>query len=131
MSHNVLNIQAQAGDVTGDITNTISEEMGLGQMLVKADGQTMGGGAGTYYAINDNYIFLTGSDSYTDEGVTISSDTISITGGIYIILCLPTWSANASTLVNHAIYMQFHDSSGEALGNIATCNRNSINATQP
>lgn len=127
MSHNVLNIQVNSGDVTGAITGTISEEMGLGQMLVHSATKS-GTGTGTYTA-GDNYLFYTGADSYSDEGVSISGDTISLTGGIYVILCVPTFGSLASTLGDTEAKMQFQTVAGEALGNIATVNRNSLDAT--
>ena len=129
MSHNVLNIQAQAGDVNGDITNTISQEMGLGEVLTNSAG-TNPGGTGTYTA-GDNYLFYTGADSYTDEGVSISGDTVSITGGIYIILCVPTFGNLASSNPSTDIRLQFQNQSGEGLGNIALCSRNSTESTYP
>jgi hypothetical protein len=127
MSHNVFNVQGVAGDVTGDITNTISEAAGLGQMLTNSSGQ-IGSGSGFYIA-GDNYLFFTGANSYVGDGVTVSGDTISIKSGIFVIFCVPTFGSQSSTLGNTDMRAQFQDASGEALGNINIINRDSFNCT--
>tara|TARA_Y100001938_G_scaffold151005_1_gene245015 strand:+ start:567 stop:1100 length:534 start_codon:yes stop_codon:yes gene_type:complete len=129
MSHNVLNIQANSSNVNGAITGTLEQVAELGQELTNANGQT---GAGTgFYAVNDNYLFLTGADSYSGKGVSVASDTISITGGIYLITCIPTFGANSSSFGDTEIRLQFQDQAGEGLGNIGVCNRYSSGATYP
>ena len=129
MSHNVLNIQADSANVNGAITGTLEQVAELGQELTNASGQT-GSGTG-FYAVNDNYLFLTGADSYSGKSVSVGNDRISITGGIYLITCIPTFGANTSSLGNTEIRMQFQDQTGEGLGNIGVCNRYSSGATYP
>ena len=129
MSHNVLQVQADQANASGAITGTISEEQELGTALNNASGQA-GTGSGNYIA-GDNYVFLTGSDTYTGKGVTISGDTIKITGGIFLILCCPTFGGATSTPGNTELRAQFQDSTGEALGNIGVTNRASTVATYP
>jgi hypothetical protein len=63
--------------------------------------------------------------------VSVTGDTISITGGIYLITCIPTFGANSSSLGNTEIRLQFQDQTGESLGNIGVCNRYSSGATYP
>lgn len=129
MSHNILNIQADSGDVNGAITGTLEQVAELGQELTNANGQA-GSGTGNYIA-GDYYKFLTGANSYSGKGVSVSGDTISITGGIFMIFCVPTFGAALSSLGDTEMRMQFQDKAGEPLGNLGVTNRTSIGASFP
>jgi hypothetical protein len=129
MSHNLLNIQADTADVNGAITGTLEQVAELGQELTNGNGQT-GSGSG-YYTAGDNYLFLTGSNSYSGKGVSVSGDTISIKGGVFMIFCVPTFGSLSSSLGNTELRAQFQDLEGEPLGNIGVTNRSSIGATYP
>ena len=129
MSHNTINIQTKSPNVDGSITGTMEQAPELGQVLTNANGQ-QGSGTGNYTQ-GDNYLFLTGSDSYTGTGVSVSGDTISLSAGVFMIFCVPTWGPCSSTLGDTEIRMQFQDVSGEGLGNIGVSNRHSKYATYP
>jgi hypothetical protein len=93
----------------------INEDMGgtiTNSKIIKASGN---------YAINDYYIFFLGADTYNGL-VEISYDSLTVPEGVYFIQCVPTFGEQTSTSANTEIFLQFHDSNDNPVGNMMPCN---------
>jgi hypothetical protein len=126
MSHNLDIIASESQNVTSEITATIDYNQKLGHALNHSDGQT-GAGSGNY-ANGDYYLFFTGADSYSGIA-SVSSDTITLPDGEFLIQCVPTFGEQTTTSANTEIFLQFHDKDDNPVGNMMPVNLDNVYPT--